>query len=91
MSPAHQAPGWKVAYAVPGKYALSKCADMPVAFFFFLLAVLRGMWDQSGMEPMPLAVEARSSNHWAARELPVVCLSNCSSAELGMVGNREMG
>ena len=44
MSPAHQAPGWKVAYAAPGKYALSKCADTPVVFFF-LLAVLRGMWD----------------------------------------------
>ena len=68
MSPAHQAPGWKVAYAVPGKYALSKWADTPVVFFFFfpLLAVLRGMWDRSGMEPMPLAEEARSSNNWAA-------------------------
>ena len=40
---------------------------------------------------MPLAVEAQSSNHWTARELPVVCFSSCSSAELGVVGNREMG
>ena len=46
---------------------------------------------QSGIEPMPLAMEAQSPNHWTARELPVVCLPKCSSAELDMVGNREMG
>ena len=96
MSLAHQAPGWKVAYAAPGKYALSKCADTPVVFFFFfsfwLCCEACGILvPQLGIEPMPLAMEAQSSNHWTARELPVVCLSNCSSAELDIVGNREMG
>ena len=39
-----------IRHLAPGKYALSKCADTPVVFFFFflfLLAVLRGMWDLS--------------------------------------------
>ena len=26
---------------------------------------------QAGMEPMPLAVAAQSSNHWTAREVPL--------------------
>ena len=38
-----------------------------------LIATLQGMWDlrsPPGMEPMPPAVEARSLNHWTAREVP---------------------
>ena len=37
------------------------------------LAVPRDTWDLSSLtrdQPMPPAVEARSPNHWTARELP---------------------
>ena len=39
--------------------------------FSFLLAVPHGMWDlpRPGIKPMPPAVEARSLNHWTAREV----------------------
>ena len=34
----------------------------------FFFGMPRGMWD--GIEPVPPAVEARSLNHWTAREVP---------------------
>ena len=47
------------------------------SLFFFFLVVPCGLWDpssptrdQPGIEPGPLAVKARSPNHWIAREFP---------------------
>ena len=68
-----------IRHLAPGKYALSKCADTPVViffffFFFWLCCEACGILvAQSGIEPMPLAVEAQSSNHWTARD--PCCLS----------------
>ena len=52
----------------------SLCPHEAYIFFnFFFLAVPHGMLDLSsrpGIEPAPRAVEARSPNHWTAREFP---------------------
>ena len=49
---------------------------IPILFIF--LAMPRGLQDLSsptgggGVEPMPPAMQARSPNHWTAREVPKV-------------------
>ena len=40
--------------------------------FFWLCHAACGILDpQPGIEPMPLALEARSLSHWTAREVPM--------------------
>ena len=45
-----------------------------VLVFFFLAAPhsLRDLSSPPGIEPAPPAVEARSLNHWTAREVPII-------------------
>ena len=51
--------------------------DFSFFFFFWLCHVVCGIFPQPGIEPVPPAVEAQSSNHWTARELPVIILIDC--------------
>ena len=45
--------------------------------FFFVFAMLCGMWDLSSrpsVELVPPAMDAQSLNHWTIREVPRMCL-----------------
>ena len=48
------------------------------------LAKLHGMWGildpRPGIDPMAAALEARSLNHWATREVPDAWFKNSTSA-----------
>ena len=53
-------------------------------FLFYFLATPCGMWDpvsQSGIEPMPHALEVQSLNHWTTREVPVVKIWNSCNGQ----------
>ena len=51
---------------------LWEVSDRPCFFFFFLAALssMRILVPRPGIQPAPPAVEARSLNHWTAREVP---------------------
>ena len=56
-------------------------------FVFFFLAESHNMWDLSsqtpGTEPVPLALEAWSLNHWTTREVPKTWPGFCVLLERG--------
>ena len=64
-------------------FLCSICFSLSLSFFFFLS--LATQWDFSSptrIKPQLSAMRAWSPNHWTARELPGVCLWDCSSCFL---------
>ena len=59
----------RIVWEKPGEYH-SPSKFLP--FLFLFLAAPHSMWDlpRPGIEPVALALEARSCNHWTAREAP---------------------
>ena len=58
-------------------------AKMP--YVFFKKEGIQGMWDISSLtrvEPVPLAVEVQSLDHWTTREVPTSFLLNQRSRSL---------
>ena len=53
-----------------GKEVFRVGTDVSLLYFWLPYAACRTLAPQSGMEPVSLALEAWSLNHWTAREVP---------------------
>ena len=72
-------------------YSFEPCSMLMVAFFFnTFFAILHSMWDFGSLtrnqsNRHPLAMEARSLNHWTSSKVPSISVSEMSSLSVHLL------